>query len=129
MFYRFEYHFISVLLISVSGVCSEIPYTSILFILRFNLLVALLYGNCNLWQNIVEKSTKLSNTDFQWNFTADFLQFCRTNVKIFPLDGRLSTCQSIASISGICLRFSNSLRSYVLSRSATRETTPIFIFW
>ena len=38
----FKNHFNSDLLISATGVCSEIPCPSVLLILRFNLLVALL---------------------------------------------------------------------------------------
>ena len=72
----------------------------------------------NLGQNIIDKSTKLSNIGFSVEcFTADFLQFCSTTVKTFLLGGRVSTFPSNLSILGI---------SYVLGCSATRQVISLF---
>ena len=62
-------------------------------------------------------------------FTADFLQFFtnkRQNLAFGWTDGYLPLNPSI---SGIFLKFPNSLRPQVLSRSATREVTRTFTFW
>ena len=83
----------------------------------------------NLEQNILNKSTKLSSIDFSMeSFTADYLPFCRTTVNICFFDGRLSTFSSIPKILGISLKSLKLLRSYVLSRSATRELNQI-LWW
>ena len=62
---------------------------------------------CNLGQIVIDRSTKLSDTNFSTiYFTADILQFCSINVKICFFDGRLSTFPSIPSISGTLLSLS-----------------------
>ena len=56
-------------------------------------------------------------------FTADFLQFCNTTVKICLLGGLLSTCPSILILCGIFLKFPYFLQPEVLSCLGTREAT------
>ena len=63
----------------------------------------------NFGQNILDKSTKLGFS--MEYFTAEFLQFWRTAVKIFLLGSRLVTLLSIPSISEISLKLSNFLSS------------------
>ena len=66
----------------------------------------------NFGQNILDKSTKLINIGFSMEyFTAEFLQFWRTAVKMFLLGSRLVTLLSIPSISEISLKLSNFLSS------------------
>ena len=111
-------------------VCSEIPCSSISFILQFILPVALLWGNWNVPQNIVDKSTKLSNIDLSMEcFTASSFQFCSSIVKMFFLDCQFSTCHSIPSILGISWKCPNFLKSNILIRSATHGAACMFIFW
>ena len=94
-----------------------------------NNIARMSHKNYNLQQNIVDKFTKLRNIGFSREyFTADFLQFWSTTVKICLLGSRLVAFPSIPSISDIPLKFYDFLRSKVLSRLATRDTTSIFTF-
>ena len=60
---------------------------------------------------------------------ADIVYFFGTIAESLVLEGRLGTRLYPHSNLNISLKFLISLRSYVLSRLATRETTLIFNFY
>ena len=84
----------------------------------------------NLEQGVGDKFTKLSNIGFSMDrFTADYLEFFterRQNLAIGWAAGYSSSNPSILEIS---LKFPNFLRFSVLSRSTTREATPVVTLW
>ena len=58
-------------------------------------------------------------------FTAEYSQFCTTDIKICLLGGRLNTCPSVPRNSEIFLKFADLLRSSVLIRCTACETACI----
>ena len=62
-------------------------------------------------------------------FTAEFLEFFSTPVKMCFLSSRLSTFLLHPGISEIFLNFSNFLKSSILSHLITRQENPILTCW
>ena len=69
---------------------------------------------CNLGQKIVDKLTKLSETDFSVEcFTSDFWRFLSKKCQNLPFGCLAEYSLSNPSISGTFLKFSNFIRSSV----------------
>ena len=84
----------------------------------------------NLGQKFGDKLTKLSKIGFSMEcFTTDFLQFFTKKRQNLALGWTAGYSSSNPSISEIFLKFSNFLRSLILSRLATREATRTLTFW
>ena len=95
-------------------------------------------GGFNLGQQVGDKFTKLSKIDFsmEW-FIADFLQFFTNKRQNLAFGWTAGYSPSNRIISGIFLKFSDFIRSWVLSRSATPEHSlsggnnlvPFHLWW
>ena len=104
---------------TVSQSLWKLLHTLYFFLTKFIYCLHVIYVVCvcilfvyNLWQKIVDKFTKSSKKGFfvEW-FTADFLRFSCTNVKICQSVGRLGTRRQIQAFLGFSL---NLLISYVV---------------
>ena len=85
---------------------------------------------CNLGQKIGDKFTKLSKVGFSMEWViADFLQLFTKMSQILSFAWTAGYSPSNPRVSGTFLKFPNSLRSLILSRSATPEATRTVTFW
>ena len=95
----------------------------------------------NVGQNIVDKYIKLSKVGFSMEcFTADFLQFLSTTVKICLLGGRLDTCHQFQALQGFSSNFLISwepkswavwqlVRQLVYSPFGDNDLVPFHFWW
>ena len=80
-------------------------------LIKFSLCIKF-QKNYNVGQKVGDKFTKLSKIDFSMEcFTVDFLQFFAKKRQNLALGWTAGSSPSNPSISGIFLKFSNSLRS------------------